>query len=56
MARNQVHKAHALVRQYCGQIGMPYHETSLPRSYQELLGSLHEVGEPLRRQAPLAAE
>jgi fatty acid desaturase len=48
MARNRVPAAHHIVRDYCAEIGVPYHETSLPRSYQELLGFLHDVGAPLR--------
>jgi fatty acid desaturase len=49
MTRNNVSKAHPIVEEYCREIGVPYHETSLLQSYRELLGFLHEVGEPLRR-------
>lgn len=56
MARNQMPRAHELVRQYCRQVGVSYHETSLFRSYGELLGFLHEVGEPLRRRRHLATD
>jgi fatty acid desaturase len=49
MARNNVARAHRIVRDYCAEIGVPYHETSLVQSYRELLAFLHQVGEPLRR-------
>jgi fatty acid desaturase len=52
MARNNIARAHHVVRDYCVEIGVPYHETSLLQSYRELLGSLHEAGAPLR--APLS--
>jgi fatty acid desaturase len=48
MARGRVRKAHLIVRDYCAEIGVPYHETSLLGSFRELLGFLHEVGAPLR--------
>ncbi|MEU2057678.1 fatty acid desaturase family protein [Streptomyces bungoensis] len=43
-------RAQAVVRQYCAEIGVPYHETGLIRSYREALTHLHRVGEPIRRQ------
>lgn len=52
MARNNVRKAHRIVRDYCAEIGVAYYETSLLQSYRELLGFLHEVGAPLRERAP----
>jgi fatty acid desaturase len=55
MARNNVPRAHRIVREYCAEIGVPYHETSLLQSYRELLGFLHEVGAPLRRRGSRAA-
>jgi fatty acid desaturase len=55
MARNNVSRAHSIVRQYCAEIGVAYHETSLLQSYRELLGFLHEVGAPLRRRSPVPA-
>ena len=36
------------VRAYCGEIGVQYYETSIYRSYHEILSFLHEVGAPLR--------
>ena len=51
MPRCNVRRAHRIVRAYCAELGVPYHETSIYRSYREILGFLHEVGAPLR-QAP----
>ena len=50
MARNKVKKAQGIVRDYCGEVGVPYYETSILQSYREILSFLHEVGEPLRRR------
>ncbi len=54
MPRCHVRRAHAIVRDYCREIGVPYHEVSMLQSYREILGFLHEVGAPLRR-LPAAA-
>ncbi|GAA3047868.1 fatty acid desaturase family protein [Streptomyces glomeratus] len=43
-------RAQVIVRRYCAEIGVPYHETGLIRSYREALTHLHRVGEPIRRQ------
>jgi fatty acid desaturase len=51
MPRCNIRRAHKIVRAYCAELGVPYHETSIYRSYQEILSFLHEVGAPLR-QAP----
>ena len=48
MPRNRVRAAHKIVRRFCAERGIPYHEVSILRSYRELLGHLHEVGAPLR--------
>jgi fatty acid desaturase len=48
MSRNRVREAHLVVRGFCEEHGIPYHEVSMLRSYRELLGFLHEVGAPLR--------
>ncbi|UGT55310.1 fatty acid desaturase family protein [Nocardia asteroides] len=44
------HLRHAqpIVRAYCTEIGVPYHETGLIDSYREALAHLHRVGAPLR--------
>ena len=51
MPRCNVRRAHAIVRAYCAEVGVPYYETSIYRSYQEILSFLHEVGAPLRQKA-----
>ena len=51
MPRCNIRRAHKIVRDYCAELGVPYHETSIYRSYHEILSFLHEVGAPLR-QAP----
>lgn len=51
MPRCNIRRAHKIVRAYCAELGVPYHETSIYRSYLEILSFLHEVGAPLR-QAP----
>ncbi|WP_336111475.1 fatty acid desaturase family protein [Streptomyces sp. PTD9-10] len=43
-------RAQVIVREYCAEIGVPYHETGLIRSYREALAHMHRVGEPIRRQ------
>ncbi|WP_217170946.1 acyl-CoA desaturase [Streptomyces sp. AC512_CC834] len=43
-------RAQVIVRDYCAEIGVPYHETGLIQSYREALTHLHRVGEPIRRQ------
>jgi len=48
MPRNRVRAAHRIVRQFCGEIEVPYYETTMLQSYRELLAFLHEVGRPLR--------
>jgi fatty acid desaturase len=48
MSRNRVREAHGIVRRFCDERGIPYHEVSILRSYRELLGFLHQVGAPLR--------
>ena len=48
MPRNHVRAAHGIVREFCGEVGVPYYETSMAQSYRELLSFLHEIGRPLR--------
>ena len=49
MPRCNIRRAHKIVRDYCAELNVPYHETSIYRSYREILSFLHEVGAPLRR-------
>ncbi|GGW55217.1 delta fatty acid desaturase [Streptomyces lucensis JCM 4490] len=50
MPTPHLRRAQAVVRRYCAETGVPYHETGLIRSYREALAHLHRVGEPIRRQ------
>jgi fatty acid desaturase len=49
MTRANLRRARPIVRAYCRELGVAYHEVSVPRAYLELLRFLHEVGAPLRR-------
>jgi fatty acid desaturase len=51
MPRCNIRRAHAIVRDYCAEVGVPYYETSIYRSYREILSFLHEVSAPLRQKA-----
>lgn len=48
MPRNRVKAAHGIVKAFCAEMDVSYHETSMTQAYRELLGFLHEVGRPLR--------
>jgi fatty acid desaturase len=54
MPRNQVRRAGPIVRAFCVEAGVLYHETSLLGSYAELLRFLHAVGAPLRSREAAA--
>ncbi|MEU4381888.1 fatty acid desaturase family protein [Micromonospora echinofusca] len=44
MPRPNLRHARPLVRQFCADHDVPYHETSLTRSWRQVLGHLHGVG------------
>jgi fatty acid desaturase len=48
MARSRLGKAQRIVRAYCRDRGISYHETSILRSYVEILTALHAASAPLR--------
>jgi fatty acid desaturase len=48
MPRPNLRRAQKLVRAYCAQHGIVYHETDLITSYGQVLRHLHAVGAPLR--------
>ncbi|OIK02720.1 fatty acid desaturase family protein [Streptomyces monashensis] len=50
MPTPHLRRAQVVVREYCAEIGVPYHETGLIRSYREALTHLHRVGEPIRQR------
>ncbi|MFC7862681.1 fatty acid desaturase family protein [Streptomyces murinus] len=55
MPTPHLRRARTIVRAYCAEIGVPYHETGLIRSYREALTHMHQVGEPIRRQRAAAS-
>ncbi len=52
MARTQLSKAQPIVRAFCRERGISYYETSVLRSYVEILSSLHAASAPLRAAVP----
>ncbi|NKY49664.1 fatty acid desaturase family protein [Nocardia vermiculata] len=50
MPSPNLRRAQPIVREYCAEIGVPYHETGLIRSYGEALRHLHQAGAPLRKE------
>ncbi|MDA1128132.1 MAG: acyl-CoA desaturase [Chloroflexi bacterium] len=51
MPRNNLKKAQVVVRSFCHEKGIPYHETGAWQSNKEILGFLHEVSAPLRQKS-----
>ena len=49
LPRNKLKEAQPIIRGFCQQHGISYHETSVLQSYSEILHHLHEVGAPLRK-------
>lgn len=48
MPRNRLKEAQQIVRSYCQEHSISYHETSMLQSYKEILGYLNEVSASLR--------
>jgi len=48
MPRSSLAEAQRVIRAYCRGHAISYHETSILRSYGEILKYLHEIGAPLR--------
>jgi len=48
LPRNKLREAQPIVKDFCHFHSIAYHETSVLRSYREILQHLHEVGAPLR--------
>ncbi|WP_432094763.1 fatty acid desaturase family protein [Streptomyces sp. bgisy100] len=40
-----------ITKEFCAEKGIPYYETGLLASYREVVGHLHDAGEPIRRAA-----
>jgi fatty acid desaturase len=51
LPRNRLPAAQRIVAAFCQERGIPYHETSIVRSYREILGALHTAAAPLRAQS-----
>jgi fatty acid desaturase len=50
MPRRHLAQAQRIIRHFCQQHAIAYHETSVARSYREIVAYLYEVGAPLRTQ------
>jgi fatty acid desaturase len=50
LPRNKLREAQPIVKSFCREHEIPYHETSVLQSYKEILQHLHEIGAPLRRE------
>jgi fatty acid desaturase len=50
LARNQLREAQGIIRQFCDELEISYHETSMFHSYVEILEYLHAVSAPLRQK------
>ncbi|CAN5185251.1 acyl-CoA desaturase [soil metagenome] len=49
LPRNKLREAQPLIRDFCRDHSIAYHETSVLQSYREILQHLHHVGAPLRK-------
>jgi hypothetical protein len=49
MPRNKLKEAQLIIKGFCRNLDIYYHETSVLQSYREILQHLHEVGAPLRK-------
>jgi fatty acid desaturase len=49
MPRNKLKEAQQIVKAFCHEHEIPYHETTMVQCFKEILQYLHEVGAPLRR-------
>ena len=50
MPRNRLKDARKVVKGFCEERGIAYHETGFWQSQREILGYMHEIGTPLRRR------
>ncbi|GHO47657.1 delta fatty acid desaturase [Ktedonospora formicarum] len=49
MPRNKLKEAQHIVKTFCQERAIPYHETGIIQSFQEILQHLYQIGAPLRR-------
>ena len=52
MPRPHLRHAQPIVQRFCAERGIPYHQTTLIRSYRHVLEHLHDVSAPLRTVDP----
>ncbi len=48
LPRNQLRRVQPIVRDFCHELSIPYHETTVTQSYREIFAHLHRVGAPIR--------
>jgi fatty acid desaturase len=48
LPRNKLREAQPIIKDFCEEHSIAYHETGVLQSYREILQHLHEVGAPLR--------
>ncbi|TDD64570.1 fatty acid desaturase family protein [Actinomadura rubrisoli] len=46
--RCNLRRAQPIVRDYCAEVGLAYTETGVVESYRQVLGHMHDAGEPTR--------
>ena len=51
MARNNLKKVKPIVKKFCLERGVPYHETTVLGSQREIVGHFYEVAAPLRAKS-----
>ena len=51
MPRNRLKDAREVVKAFCEERGIAYHETGFWQSQREILGYMHEIGAPLRQRS-----
>jgi fatty acid desaturase len=49
LPRNKLREAQPIIRGFCREHSIAYHETGVLQSYKEILQHLHRVGAPLRK-------
>jgi fatty acid desaturase len=50
MPRNRLNQAQSIVKAFCKEHSIAYHETSMLQSYREILRFLHQVSAPIREE------
>ncbi|MCA9923635.1 MAG: acyl-CoA desaturase [Anaerolineales bacterium] len=55
MAENKLREAQRIVKHFCAEHRIPYYETSIVRSYVEILQYLHQIGAVLRQKPAMSS-